>query len=443
MPYLLAWIPVGALFTALTSLAPEIPWTGTALVWVPMVELYAFLSLSPWQLCRVFPLSATPWSRLAAFGIAAPAVTAAAWLMVGAAWASLLSRTVSPQADEYYFAAVPLSFVLGFVLYALSIVGHYLLISYEETRRAERKALESRLLAREIELKVFKAQLDPHFLFNSLNSISSLIGSDTEGARRMCLLLAEFLRTSLGLANRSRIPLSEEIALIERFLKIERVRFGPRLRLSLDIDQRTEACLIPPLLLQPLVENAVKHGIAHLLDGGMVQIRSWLAGDDLKLLVWNESDPDRGSSSSAGVGLDNVRNRIAATFGDAARMDVIEESARFAVELRLPAHRAGSAEAIETGADTVPHLMEISIDIDDSVPLFAQLIGQIKEAVLCDKISPGDALPSIRQLANDLELNNKTVAKAYRLLERDSVIQTKGYRGTFVHPDAKVNSTVR
>ena len=86
--------------------------------------------------------------------------------------------------------------------------------------------------------------------------------------------------------------------------------------------------------------------------------------------------------------------------------------------------------------------MEITIDIDDAVPLFAQLIGQIKQAVLSDKIRPGDALPSIRQLANDLDLNNKTVAKAYSLLERDSVIQTKGYRGTFVHPEAKVNSTV-
>lgn len=86
--------------------------------------------------------------------------------------------------------------------------------------------------------------------------------------------------------------------------------------------------------------------------------------------------------------------------------------------------------------------MEIVIDIDESVPLFAQLIGQIKKAVLSGKMRPGDALPSIRQLANDLEINNKTVAKAYRLLERDSVIQTKGYRGTFVHPEAKVNSTV-
>ena len=86
--------------------------------------------------------------------------------------------------------------------------------------------------------------------------------------------------------------------------------------------------------------------------------------------------------------------------------------------------------------------MEIVIDIDASVPAFAQLIGQIKRAVLGGDIRPGDALPSIRQLANDLDLNNKTVAKAYRLLERDAVIQTKGYRGTFIHPDAKVNSAV-
>ena len=86
--------------------------------------------------------------------------------------------------------------------------------------------------------------------------------------------------------------------------------------------------------------------------------------------------------------------------------------------------------------------MEIIINIDEPVPVFSQLISQIKRAVLSEKIQPGDGLPSIRQLANDLELNQKTVAKAYRLLERDAVIQTRGYRGTFVHPDAKANSDV-
>ena len=84
--------------------------------------------------------------------------------------------------------------------------------------------------------------------------------------------------------------------------------------------------------------------------------------------------------------------------------------------------------------------MEITIDLDGSDPVFAQLIGQIKQAVRAGHLRPGDALPSIRQLATDLELNSKTVAKAYRLLERDSVVQTRGYRGTFVHPDARTNA---
>ena len=86
--------------------------------------------------------------------------------------------------------------------------------------------------------------------------------------------------------------------------------------------------------------------------------------------------------------------------------------------------------------------MKIVIDIDHPEPLFSQLIEQIKQAVQSGQLSPGDPLPSIRQLANDLEMNSKTVAKAYRLLERDSVVQTKGYRGTFIHPDAKTNSTI-
>jgi GntR family transcriptional regulator len=88
------------------------------------------------------------------------------------------------------------------------------------------------------------------------------------------------------------------------------------------------------------------------------------------------------------------------------------------------------------------HRMDIRIDIDDPEPLFAQLIAQIKAAVQAGRLRAGDPLPSIRQLAGDLDLNNKTVAKAYRLLERDAVIQTRGYRGTFVHPDARANSSI-
>lgn len=86
--------------------------------------------------------------------------------------------------------------------------------------------------------------------------------------------------------------------------------------------------------------------------------------------------------------------------------------------------------------------MEVVIDIEDDVPVFSQLVEQIRQAVRDDELSPGDGLPSIRQLASDLELNNKTAAKAYRIIERDSVIQTKGYRGIFIHPDARAKSTI-
>ncbi len=213
------------------------------------------------------------------------------------------------------------------------------------------------MLAREIELKVLKAQVDPHFLFNSLNSVSSLIGSDPPGAREMCLLLAEFLRTSLKLVNQPNIPLSEELALVERFLTIERVRFGSRLRLEIDVDPRSESSLVPPLLLQPLVENAVKHGVAHRLDGATVRIRSEIVGDDLRLSVENECDADRPDSLSTKIGLENVRSRLRTLYPNDARMDFREEDGKFVVELRLPFlvafEAASSAPTLRSSRDGV------------------------------------------------------------------------------------------
>ena len=115
-----------------------------------------------------------------------------------------------------------------------------------------------------------RAQIHPHFLFNSLNSIVALIGSDAAEARRMSLLLADFLRTSLKVSSMESIPLAEELALLGKYLDIERIRFGSRLLVRLEIDEESRTCLIPPLLLQPLIENAVNHGIAHRIEGGEI-----------------------------------------------------------------------------------------------------------------------------------------------------------------------------
>ena len=122
--------------------------------------------------------------------------------------------------------------------------------------------LELQVLTRDAELRALRAQVNPHFLYNSLNSISALTGSDAAAARRMCLLLAEFLRTTLRVSSEERITMAEEMKLAERFLSIEQVRFGERLHVEQSIDESALECQVPPLVLQPLLENAVGHGIA-------------------------------------------------------------------------------------------------------------------------------------------------------------------------------------
>ena len=129
------------------------------------------------------------------------------------------------------------------------------------------------MLAREAELRSLRTQIDPHFLFNTLHSISALTTADPPSARRMCVLLGDFLRDSLALGALDRITNDRELQLATRFLEIERVRFGDRLRIDAN-SSANGTWRVPPLLLQPLVENAVTHGVAHLIEGGVIESRS-------------------------------------------------------------------------------------------------------------------------------------------------------------------------
>ena len=175
--------------------------------------------------------------------------------------------------EEYPDAArgvLPLLIFAGAIGILLAVLGHYLVGAFQRSLIAEKRALEMQVLARDAELKSLRAQLDPHFLFNSLNSVAALIGNDTDAARQMCFLMAQFFRKSLTLARERSIPLVEEITLVETFLAIERVRFGDRLRTKFDVAEDVRSVAVPPLMLQPLVENAVHHGVAHLLEGGEV-----------------------------------------------------------------------------------------------------------------------------------------------------------------------------
>ena len=207
-------------------------------------------------------------------------------------------------------------FAVGVLLFGLAIAFHYALIASLEAQRSESQMLESSLLVRDAELKALSAQLNPHFLFNSLNSVSALDHERSRiGARHMCLLLADFLRDTLRLGSAQRITVREEFAVLQRYLAIEQVRLGSRLSVQCDGSDQAMQETIPALLLQPLVENAVVHGIAHRLEGGTVSIHAEIRDSVLRISIANPADADRPRSQGSGFGLNLVRQRLQAHYG--------------------------------------------------------------------------------------------------------------------------------
>jgi two-component system, LytTR family, sensor histidine kinase AlgZ len=344
---LVAYLAVALAFGALLALlleraAPGGGLAANAAFALPMALFYAFQCLTVWYPVRTLASDMAAAPRLVLVLTVASFVAAAIWLAVGLAWSRALELAGLAGAGERFRISAPLVFSIGVFLFALAALLHALFAAVERSRAAERRALELQVHAREAELKALKAQLDPHFLFNSLNSVAALISTDPKAARRMCFLMAGFFRKSLGLGARESIPLGEEMYLAETFLAIEEVRFGPRLRPAIDVAEETLALSVPPLLLQPLVENAVHHGIAHLLEGGEVRISARRRGGELELAVENPCDPERPASRGAGVGLANVRARLDASFGPGARLEVDAAPERHRVRILLPATPAAS-----------------------------------------------------------------------------------------------------
>ncbi len=340
--YLLGWSPLAALIVVLLVWRGELLWGEAALVGLPLAYLFAYLCLSAWYLCRALPLRPGQGAKHAlevlSGHLLAALASGALLALAGRGWLLLLSSIAGLDRLDHRFPAVaPMLFALGVPLFLLAVAFHYLLLALAAGDAAERRALTQRVLAREAEWKALRAQLDPHFLFNGLNTIAALAATDPPGTRRMAILLAEFLRRSLHLGSNEEIPLAEEAALASSYLAVERARFGERLTVIEALDPEALRQKVPPLLLQPLIENAVRHGIAQLLDGGVIRIEGRIEDRRLRLAVENPCDPDRAALPGQGVGLANVRARLASRYGEAASLRILKTPGTFRVEIDLPA----------------------------------------------------------------------------------------------------------
>jgi len=337
--YLMVWLLLGMVFAGSLVAATGAGWVNAVLFAIPATQVFGLAAgFSSYYLCRAYPLADKRMLAIVAvFGVSAT-VSALLWTGFCMLWNGLWQELSVPLAAPMRSTV----FGLGVVLYALSAVAHYLAIEFQRARHAERRELESRLMAQEAELRMLRTQIDPHFLFNSLNSISALTSQDPKRARAMTLQLAEFFRHTLGLEAHRKVTLADEARLLMHFLAIEQVRFGARLRVEQDIGDDAKACLLPPMILQPLVENAVKHGIGSLPEGGTVRISAQRRGSRLHIVVDNDVDADLAAAPGQGIGLANVRQRLAALYGHDASLDCAREQQRYRVAMALPAETTES-----------------------------------------------------------------------------------------------------
>jgi two-component system, LytTR family, sensor kinase len=206
-----------------------------------------------------------------------------------------------------------------------------------EIRKRELAASQLQAQLASSELQMLKHQLQPHFLFNALNSLYALIGQDSAGARRMTIAISEMLRTVIQRSSTDEVMFSEELKFVERYLEIEGIRLGERLRVHRAISPECMDLLVPQLLLQPLVENAIRHGIEKSVPGGDVFIAASLADGHLVVKVANSRPTQGGDSTGTGVGLGNLRARLQNMYGDDFAVRVQPTETLFTVEAEIPA----------------------------------------------------------------------------------------------------------
>jgi two-component system, LytTR family, sensor kinase len=302
----------------------------SALLWIPVTVL-AFWLADRKPVHRATWRHHVPWALVAA---AAVVVLRALFVLSTDRW--LHWYPSPPVASDVFVRSLANNFLPFFLLLG---AAHALVYAQRIRERDE-------LLAR-VELQHLKAQLQPHFLFNALNAISTSVHEDPERAVQMIERLSLLLRRALQQASVQEVALEEELAVVGAYVDLEQLRFEERLHVTWDIDPLVRTALVPHLLLQPLVENAIRHGVGPRREGGTVHVRAARVGDRLRLVVGDDgvglrTDAVTGTQG-AGIGLRNVRARLRQLYGNAHAFTFRERSPRgLDVEIELP-FRLGSA----------------------------------------------------------------------------------------------------
>ena len=313
---------------------------------VCLALIWAALSPLIFKLTRRFPVDLRP-SRLRSllahvpsllvFSAAHHAAYAACiwWLLGGPRGGHRYDSAL-----DFYRASFAGALTTNVLIYALVVIGSQALLNYEGRRAAEANEARLKALLAEARLRALKTQLHPHFLFNTLHSINSLVAEDPAGAGRMIARLGDFLRLTLEHSEQQFVTLGEEIEFLRCYLDIEQVRFHDRLTVEFDIEPAARSAEVPHLILQPIVENAIRHGVAPRAGPARIRVAARLAGRSLLLEVKDSgpgiSPAPSGSVAGTGVGLSNVRARLEQLYSGRHRFELADGGGGLKVTLEVP-----------------------------------------------------------------------------------------------------------
>jgi len=297
--------------------------------------LFGFFGILVWYPTRYIPFQrSTPLSSIIAH-FTVGILVILVWLVFTI---SLLGAIFSEDVDYNIFLQSSIFWraILGILIYLVLILVYYLVINARSL--SERIKAEERLrtLVKESELSMLKAQINPHFLFNSLNSVSSLIMSNPEEAQEMIHRLSDFIRYSLKHRESEYVTLKEEIGRMQDYLSIEKVRFGDKLVYKVKTDNECSGVEVPTMILQPLIENAIKHGVYESLEPVEIDFSCSVKNGYLVLQIINDFDPDQPSRKGTGVGLQNVSERIRLVYDSEGSIHWRIDKRKFIVTMSVP-----------------------------------------------------------------------------------------------------------
>jgi two-component system, LytTR family, sensor kinase len=333
--YLVFWMAVAAIQFTLLVRNYNIPIWLSAADSLVFCFIYGVIGSGLWFMVQFSGRQQRNWLETVSFHLAGLAFTMLIWLGLSTFIVKSIAGA-NPAYIEFLDQSITFRILAGILIYFLQLTVFYLLLNVKELREQMEREASLTSMLREAELNKLRAQIKPHFLFNSLNSISSLTLSDPMKAQEMVIKLSEFMRYSLSIAEEAMSSLKNELYHAGLYLDIEKVRFSDRLLVVEEIDHACDNWPIPAMILQPLLENAVKHGVYTMTGQSSISLKVTCDKEFLVIHITNSFDPDSAPRKGTGTGLQNVIKRLAAIYNRHDLINIQKSEATFAVLLKIP-----------------------------------------------------------------------------------------------------------